>query len=316
MRSHAFLVASFVVVSISIRSTEAGYDKLNEYLVTKVVDNDEVEPNMEAASKWLEDQNKVRLKFITKAPIDDLRKFAALQQVVADTRCDRRAYEIMRPNEKAVGLHQKKDFGEVVRRVDKVMLDIFKKHAEKCLSVYRQVYRTKRAQLDEAVRKRVERLAETIIRTNAFTGPWYLALTPSNLINRYIKYNLTVGSFAGIKKALYTALIANSEGDVDAKYTRSIANEQSGQQTIHGDKIKDLIGKYLIEPCRRYEAEMGPDLFIPAEFEARVFRKIEASDKDYYLGWSYFKICRALTADESTVFDEVMAAATAMNDHQ
>lgn len=316
MSSYAFLVASFMVASIAIRNTEAGYDKLNEYLVTKVVDNDEVEANMEAASKWLADQNKVRLKFITRAPIDDLKKFTALQQVIADTRCDRRAYEIMRPNEKAVGLHKKKDYKEVVRRVDKVMLSIFKSHAEKCLSTYRQVYRTKMEQLDEEVRKQVERLAEAIIRANGYTGPWYVATDPSNLINRYIRYHLTVRSFAGVDKALYRALIDNTEGDPDAKYTQRVADEQSDKRTIHEGKIKELIGKHLIEPCRLYEAEMGPDVFIPGEFEARVYNKVDNSDRDYYLGWSYFKICRALIADESAVFDEVVGAANAADDHQ
>lgn len=62
----------------------------------------------------------------------------------------------------------------------------------------------------------------------------------------------------------------------------------------------------MIEPCVLYEAFMGPDLFEPAGLDAEIHHVLDKENEDYYMGWSYFKFCRALTSDEAGVFEAVI----------
>lgn len=53
---------------------------------------------------------------------------------------------------------------------------------------------------------------------------------------------------------------------------------------------------------------MGPDLFVPDRFDARWYEL--GKDDLYYLGWTYFRKCRALTLNEAAVFNNVIDAAS------
>lgn len=75
---------------------------------------------------------------------------------------------------------------------------------------------------------------------------------------------------------------------------------------INKDKVKELVNKYLIEPCKQYETIMGPNLFIPARFDANIYFLIKDNYDDYHEDWWYLKICLALTKDEKAVFDDVL----------
>lgn len=245
----------------------------------------------------------MRLSFLSRVPTGDLRKFIALQQVIEDTKCDHRAYEIMRANVEAAGLKM-----DSVRRVDKIILKILKDHAKRCVKVYPSTYRLKKAQLDRQLLERVENIAGTAIRMDLFApryGRRYTVIYPYNLFACYIKYFLTARSLPDIVIILERALTYNSMGDPDVKYLQKVPDENSGKQVVHRDKIKELSRKLLIEPCQQYQTAMGPDLFIPAEFDTRLYYELD-DDRDYYLAWSYFTLCRALTSDKSGLLDELV----------
>lgn len=315
MKFITILLAVFAVASTAVDRSEAAYGRLNEYLI-KHVHTDEVAPNMEAASRWLSKQAGLVPTYLWMAPIGDLKKFTALQQVIEDTKCDRTAYEIMRTNADADTLLRLREICAVSRRVDKVMLRILEDHAKDCQEVYLKTYRTKKAQLDETVFEGVKRLSRGIIDANRNRHSYRVHvgfdpnLTPHELFKRYIKYRLTVQIFSSNKlhSPLHNALVSSSRNDPDAKYVRKVPDEQNGKRVLHEVKIKELIRKYLIEPCQQYQAEMGPDLFIPARFDGKFYHEL-GQDYEYYLGWTYFRICALLTSNEPAVFVNVINAA-------
>lgn len=306
MRSYSSLVAALLWALLLIDHTDARYERLNNYLVGNV-DNDTVGSNMEAAAKWLKEKDGAKHSFLSRTPIRDLRKFTALQQVIDDNKCDRHAYAIMHENEEAVGLHTLIRYRQVFRRVDKVMAEILQKHAEKCAKVYPVTYRTKKAQLNAALFEQAKTIAETVMSADRFRLPSIMLPTfyqPLDLFYRYIKYNPTLESFerGGI---LHDALYSNAKNDPDLKYTRAVPDERTGRAVVHKDKLRELTRKYLIEPCRHLDNELGPDLFVPARFDLPHYFDPDKDERGYYIGWAYYKICQALTKDEQGVYDRV-----------
>lgn len=301
MKSHTLSVIAFVV-AVAISDAQARYGRLNSYLIEEVP-NDEVDLNLKAARKWLEEQQDMRLSFLSRVPTSDLKKFTALQQVIEDTKCDQTAYDIGRANLEAADLRR-----DSIRRVDKVILKIFEDHARRCMKVYPSRYRAKKAQLDQQLLERIEQIAGTAVRLDLFTpryGRRYTVIYPYHLFSFYIKNRLTARRLPDIIHILETGLAYNSLGDPDVKYLQKFQDD-SGKQVIHRDKIEALIRRHLIEPCQQYEAAMGPDLFIPAEFDVGFHYELD-DDRDYYMSWSYFTICRALTSDKSGVLDELIS---------
>lgn len=297
-------VVVIAIASLAVGKIESHYSRLNTYLIQRV-DNDEIGPNIEAATAWLKEQENVKQPFLSKVPIEDLKKFTALQQVIEDTKCDHTAYEIMRANVNAVSLSR-----NAVRRIDKLILKIFTDHVMKCKSVYPTIYQTKKAQLDENVFARVKKLATNVMNLDVFSGRSSFdneRLSPHNLFHEYIKHRLSARkSFVRLGYALKDTITDNVT--LDLLYSRRVPSKHTGRRVVDKDKTKDLVNKFVIEPCKQYEAEMGPDLFIPAEFDMVLHFELDNDNRDYYLGWSYFKICEALTSDESEVFDEVIKA--------
>lgn len=307
MRPHAVPMAVLVVASLAISDAEARYEQINSYLCS-MVDNDDVSANMAFASQWLEEQEGTRQSFFSRTPISDLKKFTALQEVIDDSSCGRRALVIMRQNEEAVRLHRLIENRQVHRRIDRIIMRIFKDHAEKCSSLYPQMYRKKRHQLNAVLLEQVENIARAIMGADRFLLSTEEVLSfyePSELFQRYIQYYPRVGHFAK-NNLLHSALVANAKADLDFKYTHAVLDEPTGKVVVHKDKLKGLARKYLIEPCQHYVDKLGFDLFIPARFDMQVYFNINDQDGDYFLGWSYYMICLALTRDERTVYDDVI----------
>lgn len=315
MKFYFATLATLLIASVAVRGTGLGYKQLNNYLIQQV-NNDEVAPNMEAANKWIQGKRSIKLTFLSKSPIRDFKKFVSLQQVIEDTECDRSVYEIMRQNVEAVGLHRLIEYNSVIRRVDKVMLSILTEHARRCALVYPVTYRKKLEQLDKSKYKHVENLGQSVMKVDKFyTTSRYHAIfyLPSSLFDRYIKNTVTVRGF--IRESIfYDVLLSNAENDPNFKYARTIPSEQTGRIDIHKDKLKELAKKYLVEPCQYYVNQMGPDLFIPARFEAPVYVNLDHAFADFYRGWSYYEMCKALVSDERAVYDYVIKSAASARD--
>lgn len=293
-----------VIVSMTLGGAEAGYKRLNDYLTNKVSSEDVAE-NMEAAFKWLEDPEVVTCSFSLKIPIKDLKKFTSLQRVLKDTKCDHTAYEIMHSNEEEVQLHKLIDEGKVHRRVDKIILKIFEIHAMRCKRVYPITYRIKRDQLSEVVFQRVKSLTTMLMEVDASVLTRHFHYEPSNLFLVYILHPPTISRYTGLN-ILHNALLYSAQSDPNIMYAQKVTDQRSGKEIVHKDKLRQLVKKHLIEPCQHYVNRFGPDLFIPARFEARAYSEIDNHDALYYLSWSNFMICQAITRNEVTVYNDVI----------
>lgn len=297
------IIASIMTASFVVGTAQASYTRLNTYLMDKV-GNDEVSSNLEAASKWLKEQEQAKVPILSTAPIGDLRKFTALQQVIGDEKCDRAAYEILQAV--MVGFIR-----NPIRRVDRVISAVRIDHAKTCFSVYPVVYQTKKRHLDELVMKQVKQVAGRIIDSDlAYVEYWTRkhVFGSRELFDEYVKNPLSVQSFKDFGYALRTALMHNAEGNPDAKYLQRVPDARTGKKVVVKDKIKVLMKKHALEPCRQYESAMGPDLFIPAKFDASAYDKVDESNRDFYLDWSYFRVCEVLTSDEAGAFNALVGA--------
>lgn len=304
MRSYNALLATFVVASLASTGIQADYGRINRYLVAHV-DTDEVGPNMEAASNWLKEKGGNKLALLSTTPVSGLKQFTALQQVMGSPKCDRTEYEIMLLNESAVDLYDLVFEKRVNRRVDKVMHEIFKDHAEKCHQVYIDEFRSK--ELDSVVVERVTNITETILEKKRFIIPTRIFYSPQYLFDEYVVQALTIDDCTGLDY-LKAAIEFSAKGDPDVKYLVRIPDELTGKAVVHVDKIKDLVKKYLIEPCKAFVAELAP-VFVPARFDAKFYNQLDDSNQDYYLSWVSFMICKALTEHEAAVFADVILSA-------
>lgn len=299
---------AFAMVSQAFRCTEAGYQRLNDYLTGKV-DTDDVKANLEAAFDWLESPEAVGCSFSLRIPIVDLKRFTSLQQVLKDTKCDRTAYEIMHANEEKVGLHKLIDEGKVSRRIDKVILRIIEIHAQRCARIYPITYRLKRNQLDEVVFQRVKILTTMLMEVDATVLTRHFHYEPANLFLVYIMHSPSIFRYTGMN-ILHNALTYSARGDPSMRYAYKVTDRRTGKEVVCKDKLRDLVKRHLIEPCQRYVNLFGPDLFIPARFEARVHSEIDNYDSLYYLSWSNFMICQALTKNPAAVYNDVIKSVT------
>lgn len=306
MKSYTTVAAILTIVSLAIGGAEARYGRINSYLFEKVT-SDNVNANIEAAFKWLKEQESVNQSILSRTPIRDLKKFTALQQVIDDTKCDRAAYEIMRANEAAVGLIWMLDLRLPLRRVDRLILRIFEDHAKKCSQIYPARYLAMRSQMDEATVERAESVGRTIINAAKYKlsikeGVSYY--NPSNLISEYIKYNPKIGDFQ--EEVFHDALRASAKDDPDVKYASVVLDERTGKGKIHVSKVKELIENYLIKPCQHYVDELGPNLFIPARFDLEFYSDADDDEhRNYYRGWSYYQICKAVVRGKMSVYSDV-----------
>lgn len=297
-------IFALAMVSLAIRHAEASYKRLNDYLTGKV-DSDDVKANLDAATNWLEAPEAVGCSFSLRIPIADLKRFTSLEKVLEDSRCDRNAYEIMRANEEKVGLNKLIDEGKVTRRVDKVILKIIETHAQRCARVYPITYRLKRNQLDEVVFQRVKLLTTMLMEVDATVLTRHFHYEPTNLFLVYIMHSPSIYRYTGLN-ILHNALFYSAQGDPNARYVHKVLDKKSGKEVVCKDKLRQLVRRHLIEPCQNYVNLFGPDLFIPARFEARVHSEIDNYDALYYLSWSNFMICQALTKNQAAVYNDVI----------
>lgn len=308
----SFRIATFaalLVIAIEIRQIEAGYNRLNKYLIEKV-HSDEAAPNMEAAIRWLQEQKDVKLPLFSTEPIRDLKKFTALQQVIEDTGCDMSSQKIIQQNEEAVGLYKLIEDRHVTRRVDKVMLSIFRAHARRCAQVHLAVYHKKIKQLDKSKYEKVDNLGQMVMNMDKFysgTDGYYFYRNYA-LFDRYVEKIPKVQSFVR-PGVFHTALESNAESDPDIKYTRRVPDEQTGRYVVHRDKLRELVREHLIEPCRYYVDELGPEIFIPERLKIPIQSKLLDGENGFYRDWSYFMICSAVVSDERAVHDYVFKSA-------
>lgn len=298
MRVYAILVTACLCASVFIKYAQAGYHRLNEYLVANV-DTDDIEPNIEAAKAWLDRKGQ---SLVSVAPTSDLKKFIALEQVINEPKCDRTDYAILFENEDEVGLYYSFLYDKVKRRVEKVIVSSIKIHAEKCHKVYIDRYYNKQKLLDSVLAKRVATFTKTLLEKNRFSIPAEVFYQPEHLLHGYVLHHSSVRYCLG-EQHLNAAILSVARDNPSIECFKKIPTEPRCRDDtqVQADEVKHLIKDYLIVPCRFYLDEFGPDLYVPASFDVRYFYEIDKSKPDFYMGWVSFLICREIVDNEGIV---------------
>lgn len=112
------LLSVDLVAVLGLPFGEAGYGRLNKYLVDNV-DDDSVESNLDAATEWLREGE----RWFHNTPRGDIVQFIDLKDLVDQNKCDERSYNIMLNNVVATDLLSLMENKNVVRRVDRVVQD-------------------------------------------------------------------------------------------------------------------------------------------------------------------------------------------------
>lgn len=304
LRYSTILVAHVVlIVSMYAEYGSANHGSKNNYQVKQVNSFDQIVPSIEAAVRWLKEQEKTESAFLSPVGLTDSDRFASIQQLINYRKCDgsdideiiayENSYELQR-------LHSNYNDAHVYR----MMVRSFEEHAEKCQEVYQGAYKVKEKQLDRLVVARVEILAETIMESDRYLTSELDYYQAENLFYRYIGEPVSVDYYFGTNIFKF-ALISNARNE------RNL-HQSSNEYQIKGfgvdseDAIRNLVLKYLIEPCQIYVDELGPDVFIPARYDARYYYSIDKTQFRYYLGWSYFMICQAITMNKEAVILDVV----------
>lgn len=302
----ALLATLFFMTASAFGGAHAHYGLINSYLTSHVPNNDEIGPNLEAAANWLKQQEGKRLSFLSSAPVHDLKKFTALQQVVDDTDCDETAYRIMLSNERAVDLYGTFTDKILIRRVDKVILKVFVDHAERCRKIHPIKYRWKIKQLDCVFLEHVANLSKLLMEKDRFIIPERRFYQPGNLFHRYIEYPFPIGRYIG-KNVFKAALVLNAKEVPGVEYLDLLDEFRNlFSYKVNKNKMEEIVLKYLFGPCRRFVSEFGPDLFGPAILDSEFYTVVEESDLDYYLGWVSFSMCLELSRNERLVLNDII----------
>lgn len=298
------LVVALMVALIVTEDADAGYSTINNYLIAKVPD-EEVGSNMKAAYGWLRELEKAKFPLLSRNTIKDLRKFTSLQQVIDDTNCDRKAFEIMRDNQWQAAFN-------VVKRVNRVIDKILREHAIRCSGVYPPVFETKKEEFGQNAYERVRVIGASIMdadqkRAEKQDGgnkkPFHDSDNVRDLY-AFERYKITDPSNG---EPLLKALKDNAKGKINAIYMMDV---NLGKKVVYKNGLIELVGRYLFQPCEEYVAMFGVDLFMPARLEAYYYLpKPDRAYSNFYHGWAYFTICKSLLENESAVINDMTNSA-------
>lgn len=274
-------VLLLAVVGVSTRNSAAqSLQSIDDYL-EEHVGSDDADSNLKAAASLLEQKLRAGNEDLT-----NLETFTLLAQV--ENKCDHESYEILRKNDKLTGEVIDRNLNPD-RRIEFVFYKIALRHAIECNEIYPNKYNSKQLQLDQKLFERVKTFCKGIINYEKNTGLW----------QKYISNEaLTVRDRGPIA---YEAIEKLAKYDPDVRFLKRIlsqADKGSIGKTVDKEKVELLYRKYLIEPCRYYLDELGEDLFIPANYDAKLFHDVDPREPYFYFAWANYQVCQVLVHRE------------------
>lgn len=316
---------SFVVQGqVASASTDLSkvYEEIDAILCTKIENNDDFQANLE------------ELKTLkgTKGEKFDLAIKQIEQLSELDFFCDSNELGLLTGNHEAIQGRARSLRGfnshSATRRLDKIIRQVLVEHAQRCQFVYPENLdsdlRLIEAKFGPSFFDKLHRLLHKIVENFALrkaagatlTSTKYTTLEDYLNKTENVKYLLDyVGSTLYIEDTwhLYDVLLEFSADDQDAKYLRPTRDPKTGVVTIQKFKVRELIDRYLCEPCRQFSKELGPEIMEPAKFDLqtleRSFRPAEEPDDQlakFNLMFAYYQVCGRITRSASTDLVTVM----------
>lgn len=302
MKIYFEIVFFGLMVSCGLQNALAGYSKVNKYLL-QAVDSEDADLNINAAEEWLNRNSNLKKSFLTQNPTEEFRTFVALKQVLGDNKCNEESYRIMRENELNIGdLFIRIHSDSVKRRVDNVVWKIFEQHANSCQDVWPTILKQRLPQIeDQSKLLRAGVLAEAIL----------LETLGSKVVTRSEQlYDMFIGNLLEIKdlrrsRSIHQKLIEFAKEDPDQQFLHPVIDVKTGKKGVRSDKIKDLVDRYLVEPCSYLVDQLGPAIFIPARWDATTLPP-KSEDIQFYAYWTDFRICEVVAKNTVTLSKDLM----------
>lgn len=290
-----------LIATLGFQTGQAGYNRLNSVLVERV-NNDYADSNFAIAENWLKEGKRL-------TPTSDVKQFLALKDVRNDKTCDPKHHQTMVDNVKETNLLELMTKNQVERRVDKIVRKIFLAGAKVCQPAFVARYKSKLNQLDKTEVKKAQTFAERVMDQSLFEKNVqdYDDPDAETMFSKFVLPTLTVKSLAGHERCPYKALVEILGNDSDSKYLSVIGDEKTGKKSADKKKLEQLVQDHLIAPCRYYVEKLGPEVFGPAELYKTVF-KVNEADRDFYYGWSCFKVCGLFLDNKSTLTNDLKLA--------
>lgn len=297
------------------------YRKINDYLVSRVP-HAGLAANIAAVRARLEHERAQQTNPLSRALhqplVEAYGQLADLGEIDETNRCNRNSFAILWRNDQATEgrAHVRPSkLSQAPRRIDSLVHEVSLRHAIDCHLVYPQSYHKLRAQMNQTSLSGLENFLNAVVadwlRPRSLLGKRRTTFDPIELL----KSVKSLGS-RRIARVAYDTIAVLSLDDPDRKFLDRVPDERRGAMVVEPSGVQLLVRRYLSEPCLDYLHQLGPDVFIPARYDARM---LEPADRyraegslltEFITGWINYRLCEILVArDEPALVRGVAALA-------
>lgn len=294
---HQVLFALCVILSCNVSfgksDTAKELEKINENLVKTVPYSEELNKNINALKQLFNGESKVNVFNM------EYRKTLEKLNYLVENKCDKTTVDYFELID--ASLHFESREKEPIKRISKVVKQLLSKHAKNCQKVYPELFHSKTADLDHEKNRYVDTLLDSLYNVDGKFD--WRTQRPRDLFEYYIKGAIIWSHhMKGVLKALQTDL----SDDSASEYIKAIEDEVAGKKAVNEEKLRGIYNLYLLEPCRHYVSVLGPEVFVPAQYDGSLYHEVDEEEGDYYKSWFKYRICKQLLVDESFVFEHLV----------
>lgn len=266
-----YLVAIFCV-NCAIATSEPGYKTIDEYLNQHVETKDPV-ANMRAAIDWLNSSPNESVE-------NALYELTLMSRIQFENMCSKTSHDILLSNDQATGgrAHLAQDARS---RVEEIVNYFCTQHATYCKQVYPVSFVKKYRLINRGYIRELETFIDEGLISALFGMRERPLVVNSNLFDKSISNTDTLinSAFESIK------VLAQAHTANDYK------------------TFKQLFRRYIVVPCNEFTQELGPDVFLPATYDASWNQRVENDNVEFYFGLARFKICNYVIENEANLVE-------------
>lgn len=214
--------------------------------------------------------------------------FLALDSLTNESSCNSKGHEIIYQAHRA--LEGKpfidENFSCCHRRIDKIFLHYYRQHAYICKDIYPREMRRKLKTMDPLKVRRVNFFADNAISqftTDEFVGNRFQPL--ADKLFEIISAETDPRPRFMFKILKFMLKNQPEDGFFDCCYETN-----SNRPVLNKKEFKRIFEEYLAEPCKYYEEQLGPDIFVPLSF-SRELHEVNSTDPAFYKNWARYRFC-------------------------
>lgn len=279
------------------RHYEDRYVYLSSILEQTVPEGSGLDAHLAEAREWLELERRGKVGFGNRATVEALEQFLELGKLGEDeTRCSFKAYEILYKNDQATGgrAHQAPSKTRPLTRIDRLVHLASRRHTEACFEVYPRRFH----ELSQQLR------AENVDAFDGLREFMDQVLGCTDCISSKVR-DLRDSRAERASEHAYKLIERHSARDKDLR--QDLVRETTRRRPmINGRRVRALVQRHIVEPCRAYVQLLGPNVFVPALFAVMVlesperYRPSESQHRDFLHGWLHYRLCESLIRRDQT----------------